>query len=311
MPDQLKGSGLGRGLSSLIPRKKTAPRVSDLVSSASWDAAQSGEEMAAETGQQQILELSPREIIANPYQPRRDWVEDGHFLDLIESIKKHGILQPLVVTRNSQGKYELVAGERRLRASKKLNLSRVPCIIRSVGELEKLELSLIENIQRKDLNPIERAYAYRKLIDEFSLSHDEAAKRLGKSRPVVTNTLRYLQLPSDIQRSLAEGRISEGQAKTILEMKTEAEQQELYRRIVEDKLTVADARTFSARRGAGGGRRKGDQRIGSSADAVAMALEEKLGTKVRIRKKGKGGVVGIEYYSDEELAALVSKLLNC
>ena len=310
MPDQLKGSGLGRGLSSLIPRKKTTPRVPDLVAPAPWDAAQSGEETVTEAGRQQMMELSPREIIANPYQPRRDWVEDSHFLDLIESVKKHGILQPLVVTRNSQGKYELVAGERRLRAAKNLNLARVPCVIRSVGELEKLELSLIENIQRKDLNPIERAIAYRRLIDEFSLSHDEAAKRLGKSRPVVTNTLRYLQLPSDIQMSLAEGRISEGQAKTILELKNEAEQQELYRRIVEDKLTVADARTFTARRGAGNKRRRGDQRI-ESATEVESALEEKLGTKVRIRKKGKGGEIVIEFYSEEEFAALVNKLLNC
>ncbi len=307
MNETLKGSGLGRGLSSLIPRKKAVPSAS--ASSAPWDAVQNREELTAETGRQQIMELSPREIIANPYQPRRDWVEDSHFLDLIESIKKHGILQPLVVTRNSQGKHELVAGERRLRAALRLNLSRVPCIIRSVGELEKLELSLIENIQRKDLNPIERAVAYRKLIDEFSLSHDEAAKRLGKSRPVVTNTLRYLQLPSDIQMSLAEGRISEGQAKTILELKNEAEQQELYRRIVEDKLTVADARTFTARRGAENKRRGGDQRI-ASATAVESALEERLGTKVRIRKKGKGGVVEIEYYSDEELTAVVGKLLN-
>ena len=104
MPDQLKGSGLGRGLSSLIPRKKTTPRMPDLVAPAPWDAAQSGEETVTEAGRQQMMELSPREIIANPYQPRRDWVEDSHFLDLIESVKKHGILQPLVVTRDSQGK---------------------------------------------------------------------------------------------------------------------------------------------------------------------------------------------------------------
>ncbi|MEW6610983.1 MAG: ParB/RepB/Spo0J family partition protein [Patescibacteria group bacterium] len=301
MSDTLKGSGLGRGLSSLIPKRKTTPLP---LAAEEFD----GEDYAGEG--EEVLHLSPREIAANPYQPRRDWADDSHFLDLVESVKKHGILQPLVVTRNKEGRYEVVAGERRLRAARHLNLARVPCVARSVGELEKLELSLIENIQRKDLNPIERAYAYRKLIDEFSLSHEEAAKRLGKSRPVVTNTLRLLQLPSDIQKSLAEGKISEGQAKTILELKTEEEQRELYRRIVEDKLTVADARTFTARRGGGGQRRRGDQESWSATSAVESALEEKLGTKVRVRRKGKGGEIVIEFYSEEEFGEIVRKLLH-
>jgi len=303
MTDQLKGSGLGRGLSSLIPKKGISPHLSHVPRIEESDQDDHDQDDGG-----RIVALPPREIRANPYQPRRDWREDQEFKDLMESIKKHGILQPLVVTRNAQGEYELVAGERRLRASLQLRVSKVPCIIRSVGQLEKLELALIENIQRKDLNPIERAAAYRKLIDEFSLSHDEAAKRLGKSRPVVSNTLRYLQLPSEVQKALADGVLSEGQAKTILELKTEAEQFELYRRIVEEKLTVADARIVVARtrgksvkpRGVSGGEEAG----------IAAELEQHLGTRVRVVKRGRGGEIRIEYYSSEEFASVVSKLLK-
>ena len=302
MTDQLKGSGLGRGLSSLIPKKK-------MGSSEYTGAVKVGEVGGWEEQVQEITQLSPRDIVPNRHQPRSDWREDQHFEDLAQSIGKHGILQPLVVTRNGQGKYELVAGERRLRAAKKMNFSRVPVIIRTVGELEKLELALIENIQRKDLNPIERAVAYKKLIEEFSISHDEAAKRLGKSRPVVSNTLRYLQLPSEIQNALAEGRLSEGQAKTILELKTDVEQHELFRRIVEEKLTVADARKVVERQGGKAVRttHKGAQ---SEFTDVARELEYILGTKVRIAPRGKGGEIRIEYYSQEEFAAIIARLLR-
>jgi len=302
MADQLKGSGLGRGLSSLIPNKKTSPTA---PARAGWEKS---DEMTAARGQE-IAELSPRDIVPNRHQPRSDWREDQHFEDLAQSIRKHGILQPLVVTRTSAGKYELVAGERRLRAAKKLSLSRVPAIIRSVGELEKLELALIENIQRKDLNPIERAVAYKKLIEEFSISHEDAAKRLGKSRSVVTNTLRYLTLPADIQKALGEGSISEGQAKTILEMKTDAERQELFRKIVDEGLTVADARTYVSRRGQKVLRKKTSTASADTA-AVERELEERFGTKVRIRRRGKGGTVEIEWYSEEELTGIVRKLLK-
>lgn len=305
MSDQLKGSGLGRGLSSLIPNKK---KMQTPVRSATSDWDEPDMEHAAAI--QEIVELSPRDIVPNRHQPRSDWREDQHFEDLMQSIRKHGILQPLVVTRNAQSKYELVAGERRLRAAKKLNLSRVPVIIRSVGELEKLELALIENIQRKDLNPIERAVAYKKLIEEFSISHEDAAKRLGKSRPVVTNTVRYLTLPSDIQKALGEGRINEGQAKTILELKTDAEKLELFRKIVEEGLTVADARTYVTRRGPGKTIRRAAKTTSSDVMAVEKELEERFGTKVRIRRRGKGGAVEIEWYSEEELMEVVKKLLG-
>lgn len=304
MPNQLKDSGLGRGLSSLIPNKKPHAPVRNAVTE--WDEPDA--ERIAQG--QEIVELSPREIVPNRYQPRSDWREDQAFEDLIASIRKHGILQPLVVTRNRQGKYEVVAGERRLRAAMKLSLSRVPVIIRSVGELEKLELSLIENIQRKDLNPMERAIAYRKLIDEFSLSHEEAAKRLGKSRTVVTNTLRFLQLPSEIQKALGEEGISEGQAKTILELTTDAERLELFKKIVEEGLTIADARMYVTRRGPGKIIRRVSKTASSDVVAVERELEERFGTKVRIRRRGKGGVVEIEYYSEEELMEVVKKLLR-
>jgi len=151
-------------------------------------------------------------ILANIDQPRQNFADEP-LRELVNSILEHGILQPLVVTQTMAGKYELLAGERRLRASKELNLKTVPIIIRQARDLEKLELSLIENIQREDLNPIERAQSFKQLIDNFHLTQEEASKRLGINRSTLNNTLRLLNLPTDIQISLAEGKISEGQAK--------------------------------------------------------------------------------------------------
>lgn len=296
----MSSQSLGRGLQSLIPKKGSDNRAG----SATIQLNTPFEEGKA------ILEVAPSKIKENPHQPRKYFDESG-LNDLVESIRVHGLLQPLVVTplkegpprptsgRVEAGEYELVAGERRLRAAKVLHLKSVPVIVRTVSELEKLELALIENIQRKDLNPIERAVAYRKLVDEFSLTHEEAAKRMGKSRASITNTLRLLQLPGVIQKSIGEGKLSEGQAKVILELPTEEKQLQLFERVQKEGMTVRDVehivRSKKVSRGARG------QVSKSHYYDYEQQLSATLGTRVSIGKKGKGGVIEIEWFDEEDL----------
>lgn len=284
---------LGRGLQSLIPKKGSDGNTSSGIP---VFASTSFEEGKA------ILEVAPNKIKENPHQPRKYFDESG-LNDLVESIRVHGLLQPLVVTPLKEGEYELVAGERRLRAAKILHLKSVPVIVRTVGELEKLELALIENIQRKDLNPIERAVAYRKLVDEFSLTHEEAAKRMGKSRASITNTLRLLQLPGVIQKSIGEGKLSEGQAKVILELPTEEKQLQLFERVQKEGMTVRDAETAVRKSKVHKVSARGGSAFGGKSPYYdyEQQLSEALGTKVTIRKKGKGGVIEIEWFEEEDL----------
>lgn len=296
-------NSLGRGLQSLIPKKGSGTGASGAVTPHA---------VPREEKRKEIREVPPSSIKENPHQPRKTFEEQG-LADLVESIRVHGILQPLVVTVNKQGEYELIAGERRLRAARQLHLKSVPVIVRTAGELEKLELSLIENIQRKDLNPIERAVAYQKLIHDFSLTQEEAARRLGKSRSVVANTLRLLQLPGVIQKAIAEGKVTEGQAKVILELQDEDKQLTLFERIQKEGLTVRDVERVvkrTKRVGAGfiSARRVQTRGLPLQYHDYEQQLSESLGTKVSIRKKGKGGMIEIEWYSEEDLGGIVRKL---
>jgi ParB family transcriptional regulator, chromosome partitioning protein len=254
---------------------------------------------------QSILYIDPENIQTNPYQPRQDF--EGYKLeDLVASIKEHGILQPLVVTQEDDG-FELVAGERRLRAAKKLNLAKVPVIVRTAGELEKLELSLIENIQRQDLNSMEKASSFRKLIDEFSLTHEQAAKRLGVSRAALTNTLRFLKLPDEIKQALASGRISEGQAKLLLELTDQDKQAQVFKKIVQQGWTVEDTRTEVGRvkvKPHIRSKSRGDSNLQIYEEVLAQALK----TKVRVKKRGGKGKIEIEYYSEEELRNIIDQI---
>jgi len=256
----------------------------------------------------QILSLPINQIKTNPYQPRESF-EEVSLQELTASIKEHGILQPLLVTQTLAGEYELIAGERRLRAAKLANLKEVPVIVRSAKELEKLELSLIENIQRQDLNPIEKAESYKKLIDEFGLSHDEAARRLGISRPQFSNTLRLLSLPQDIKQGLSDYKITLGQAKVILEVKDNQKREQLYRRAIQTELTVSDIKKEADKIKVKSYTReiKKDPLLRD----LELRLQEKLNTKVGIKKRGSwGGIIEIEYYSDEELKNIIAELVD-
>lgn len=283
---------LGRGLGSLIPQKRAEP------------AAQTPAPSPASPAGERVLQLAHTAIDPNPSQPRQHFGHD-ELEDLVTSIKAHGILQPLIVSPAAGGRYLLVAGERRLRAAEVAGLATVPAIVRSASDQERLELALIENIQRQDLNPLEEAAGYQRLHDEFGLTQDDVAKRVGKSRAQIANTMRLLALPREIQEALRAGRITFGHAKVIMGVEGEREQLKLYQQIVREGLPVrlADAK-------ARGVKVKSHVRQVSDPELANLAaeLQRELGTRVHIRGKRDRGVVEVLYFSLEELTNLVRRL---
>ncbi|MFA6511614.1 MAG: ParB/RepB/Spo0J family partition protein [Patescibacteria group bacterium] len=271
---------LGRGLSSLIPQ-----------------AARKHER-----DNEPVHELDPAVIDANPFQPRTHF-DEKQLGELAASIKEHGILQSLVVMPEKNGRYALIAGERRLTAAKQVGLSKVPVIIRDSNAQEQLELALIENIQRTDLGPLERAHAYQRLIDEFSLTQVQAAERVGKSREVVANTLRFLNLPANMQDALATEKISEGHAKVLLSIKDVAKQDKVFREMLKG-MTVAES-TQAAK---GGATKKGTLKRNAAMGAYEEQLRNALGTKVEIVGDKTKGEIKVQYYSEEELRSLMDQL---
>lgn len=293
----MSNNSLGRGLSSLIPQK-----VNKIATTSAGDAVIN---VASEADRGRILQLNPEQVGLNPMQPRKNFNE--HQLnELVESIKQYGIIQPLIVTQKN-GKFELIAGERRLRAAKILGLASVPAIVRQADEQQKLELALVENLQREDLNSIETAVAYRKLIDEFNLSQEELAVKVGRSRPVITNTLRFLNLPEEIQAALIEGKITEGHAKVIVGLESEVRQLALYKKILLNKMTVDDSLKETR---AMGGTKQARIKINYADKDKEFAFRQFFGTKAEVKRKGKGGEIIIYFYSDEELGDIIRKIKN-
>ena len=301
----MKG-GLGRGLSSLIPSKPaepaSAPKPAPVAAAPSAPPADAVEVVSKG---ERILHVPVGDIVPNPHQPRREFHQD-ELEELISSIKEFGILQPLTVTGKANGMYELIAGERRLRSAKEAGLKKVPVIVRDASEQEKLELALIENIQRADLSPIEEAHAYAKLMEEFNLTQEQAASRVGKSRSVVANTLRLLNLPAEMQMALSDGRISMSMARVLCGMDDAKERKAMYERMLQGDFNVRQAEAVSREK-------KGPGRAtGSVRDVNLMAVEEDLrralGTRVAVRKNGHNGRITIEFYSDEEFKGIVDRL---
>ena len=284
-------TGLGRGLGSLIPKNKDEASARAMPS------------QSAAGGKDRISDIAVGLITHNPQQPRERF-SDFTMDELVESIKKYGIIQPLIATRKGEG-FELIAGERRLRAARTAGLEKVPVMIRDASEQEKLELALIENIQREDLNPIELAHSYGKLIEEFNLTQDEVAKRVGKSRPVITNTLRLLLLPEEIKLALIEGKISEAHARLIIGLESQDKMMSLFRKIIHNSMTVADTYQESRRLG---GTKQARIKINYADKDKEFALREFFGTRAEIKRKGKGGQIIIDFYSDEELGEIIKKV---
>jgi ParB family chromosome partitioning protein len=256
-------------------------------------------------------------IRPNPYQPRTEF-DEQKLKDLADSIRQYGVLQPLVVTRKEEEKedgglavsYELIAGERRLRASKLAGLSQVPVIIRQDDErdLMKLELAIIENLQREDLNPIDRARAFERLAKEFGFKHTEIAAKVGKSREYVSNSLRILSLPEEIQNAVREGLISDGHTRPLLMLVDRPEEQQvLFKEILLKKLNVREAEHI-ARRIAVERVRKHENMPSSEVLALEKELSEALGTRVEIQQKEVGGKLVVDFFSTEDIRGLLARL---
>ncbi len=264
-----------------------------------------------------IFWIEVDKVKPNPYQPRHEF-DQARLQDLADSIRMYGVLQPLVVTRKEVqtadgglvAEYELISGERRLRASKLAGIGQVPVIIRSSTDdaRVKLELAIIENLQREDLNPVDRARSFQRLVDEFGLKHSQIAEKIGKSREYVSNSLRILTLPSEILDALSAGKISEGHTRPILMLVDRPEEQTtLFKEIMYKKLTVREAESI-ARRIAYDKVRKKDRVIDPEIIEMEEKFTEQLGTRVQIEKGEKGGKIHIDFFSPDDLRAILAML---
>jgi ParB family chromosome partitioning protein len=296
--------GLGRGLASLIPQKNL--KKNDGSTNAPQAVFQNTRTESNAVGKKEIQEVEISRIVPNTQQPRFNF-DPEKLAELANSIKYHGIIQPLVVNKKGE-QFEIIAGERRYQASKIAGLTKVPVIVREAEEKEKLELAIVENVQRHDLNSLEEAKAYKKLIDDYQMSQEEVADRMGKSRSAVANKVRLLGLPVEIQRALVSGKITEGHAKAILAITTPEKQRALFEMILKDNLTVRQVegkvQEISVR---------SHNRV-VNVDPEIKNLENKLigalGTKVKITKSGKGGRIIIDYYSQEDLDSVLNKIVS-
>jgi ParB family chromosome partitioning protein len=280
-----KRTGLGKGLDALIP-------TGDTKSSSAGGG---------------VTQISIDLIQRNPRQPREKF--DIEELDnLAASIREHGVIQPLIVSPGKNGVYVLIAGERRLQASRKAGLKTVPVVIRSATDQQLLELALIENVQRADLNPIEEAEAYQNLSKEFKMSHEKIAERVGKSRVAVTNTMRLLDASAVVKQALVDGRITEGHARAMLALNSAKAQELLLNKVINLDLSVRQTEALAGNYS--GKKTPSGKRAGRSADVndVERRLRSSLGTKVTLKHGKKGGTVTIYYYSNEELDSLLDKL---
>ena len=297
----IKKKGLGKGLDSLIPENKSMKSVT------SEKTVESKEDAAAKSGVQ-VMKIN--EVEPNRDQPRKNFDEDA-LLELSDSIKQFGVLQPLLV-RKRKDYYEIIAGERRWRAAKLAGVKEVPVIEKEYTDQEILEIGLIENIQRENLNPIEEAIAYKRLLEEFKLKQDEVAERVSKSRTAVTNSMRLLKLSDKVQQMIIDDMISTGHARALLAIDDPELQYTLANKIFDEKLSVRETEKLVKEIK---NPKKPKEKKPVANSFIYQDLEEKMksvfGTKVSIASKGKGkGKIEIEYYSDDELEHLFDMMMS-
>ena len=299
------GLNKGKGLETLIPQKK--PKVQEIEGKEPEAKVEVVEKIVEKIVEKPVeIQVKVSEIVPNSQQPRKEFDEDA-LLELSESIKQFGILQPLLVQK--KGKYyEIIAGERRWRAAKLAGLKTAPVIIKEFSPQETVEISLIENIQRENLNAIEEAYAYKRLIEEFHLKQDEVAERVSKSRAAVTNSMRLLKLEKRVQKMLVDEMISSGHARAILGVEDPEAQYILAQRVFDEKLSVRETEKLVKQ--LTNPKKQVEKVVDEQTEAIYQKLEEKLkgivGTKVSIlNNKGNKGKIEIEYYSQDELERII------
>lgn len=286
----VKNNVLGRGISALI--SETAP-------------IEEPREKVAADPENMVQYIDINDIRPNRNQPRKNFDSEG-IRDLASSIKEHGIIQPLIVRSNDSG-YELVAGERRWRAAREAELDKVPCIVRDFSDEENALIAIIENMQREDLDPIEEAEGLETMMKEYGLTQEEVSKSVGKSRPYITNSLRLLKLPQDIQEKISEGAISAGHARALLSVKNRTTQEQICQRIIKEGLSVRETEKLVKD---GGKVRKKPSKNRKDPDIVAVEekLKEIYGTRVAITTNGRKGAVEISYYGREDLNRIIEIL---
>ncbi|AGT43528.1 ParB/RepB/Spo0J family partition protein [Treponema pedis] len=295
-----KKPALGKGLDALLS-----------------DNSPERSEKPAVTAEGTIINLNPSLLKPNPYQPRKTFDEET-IEELASSIKEHGIIQPIVAEQTENGSYFIISGERRTRAATSLGLKTVPVILRSFADNKKLEVALIENIQREDLNALEEALAYQEIMNISNINHEELARRVGKSRSAITNSLRILKLPEEMQEAVRLNKISAGHARSLLSVVNPADQQVLFGRIIESNLSVRETEAMAANFNSGVGRiAKKDKKEKTSSGEDNFELRDieqqfinSLGTKVQIKGTLKKGTVEISYFSKDDLDSLYQKLKN-
>lgn len=280
---------LGKGLGSLIPTQKRGVIHKETRPPADRDT---------------VWHIPLTEIFPNAEQPRKEF-PPSELAELVESIKIHGVLQPVLVTELGDGGYELIAGERRLRAATLAGLPTIPAMVKAATRQEKLELALIENIQRQNLNPVEEAFAFKRLMEEFGLTQEEVAERVGKSRPAIANALRLLDLPEPIQKALIDGQLSVGKAKALLSLKSKEDQMRMFAELIGQRASVRDLEQKIAVSGAS---RKGFARRDPNIAAQEQLIQDRLGAPVSITQRGEQGTITISFYSKEEFTRLMREL---
>jgi ParB family transcriptional regulator, chromosome partitioning protein len=284
--------GLGKGLDALIPTSDKAA-----VAETSLPASS-------------ISMVDVECISPNPRQPRT-LLDPSELSDLATSIKQHGVIQPLILTQAAEaGQFIIIAGERRWLAASQAGISQIPAIIREANEQQLVELALVENVQRADLGPLETAEAYRQLSEDFELSHEEIATRVGKSRVAITNTLRLLKLPNEVKDALANGRISEGHGRALLTLPTAASQIAATQIILQRDLTVRQTEDLVRKLGVERIERPPKPPPKAEITALEERLRQRLSTKVVLKHQRKGGILAIHYYSEEELNSIVELILG-
>lgn len=282
----LQKRGLGKGLDALIPPSVAPAQKSDSV--------------------YHLLPID--QIVPNRLQPRM-FFDEEKIRELAESIISHGVIQPLTVSKISDNKYELIAGERRLRACRSAGIKDVPAIIKDVDDETSLELALIENIQREDLNPIEEARAYKELVDTFGITQEEMAKKVGKSRSAVANSIRLLNLPKTIQDDISSGRYSAGHARAVLGVEGIHEQLKIRERIIKESLTVRDVENMvQSYSNSGRSKLVVKKTLPPHLMDIVEKLKARLGTKVSVAPKGNGGKIIIDYYSSQDMDRIYRKI---
>jgi ParB family chromosome partitioning protein len=279
-PDRSTGA-LGRGLGALIPQRAVSGTA--------------------------VLEVPLARIRPNPYQPRRH-MDDAGLAELAASIREHGVLQPVLVTETLDG-YQLIAGERRVRASRLAGLERIPALVRQLADRDQLEVALVENVQRADLDPIEEALAYRQLMDEFGLTQEQVSERVGKARATIANTLRLLDLHADVQAAIVDGRVTEGHGRALAGLPPDGQAQVL-RTVLAQSLSVRQTEELVRRLREPKPAAAATPRLDPDLERVETRLRERLNTKVSLSRSRTGGRIVIEYYSDEELNRLYEHLIG-